>query len=36
MALIREQAIKLWAQKRKADWEVCPPQWSPPAALSPG
>ena len=34
--LTREQAIKLWTQKRAAGWKVCPPQWSPPAPLSPG
>ena len=34
--LTREQAIKLWAQKRRAGWQVCAPQWSPPAPLSPG
>jgi hypothetical protein len=33
--LTREQAIKLWGQKRKAGWQVCPPQWTPPASLSP-
>jgi hypothetical protein len=25
--LTREQAIKLWSQKRKAGWQVCAPQW---------
>jgi hypothetical protein len=28
--LTREQAIKLWAQKRQAGWQACPPQWIPP------
>ena len=28
--LTREQAIKLWKQKRQAGWRVCAPQWSPP------
>jgi len=28
--LIREQAIKLWAQKRLAGWRECSPQWKPP------
>jgi hypothetical protein len=28
--LTREQAIKLWSQKRKAGWQVCNPQWQPP------
>ena len=23
--ITREEAIKLWAQKRKAGWQVCPP-----------
>ena len=31
--LSREQAIKLWAEKRKAGWQVCTPQWTPPPAL---
>jgi len=26
----REQAIKLWSQKRQQGWRTCPPQWSPP------
>ena len=34
--LTREQAIRLWAQKRQAGWQVCPPQWSPPQPLGPG
>ncbi|MBM5800840.1 MAG: DUF1651 domain-containing protein [Cyanobacteria bacterium M_surface_10_m2_119] len=28
--LTREQAIKLWTQKRQQGWKACPPQWSPP------
>ena len=28
--LTREEAIKLWAQKRLAGWRACPPQWIPP------
>jgi len=28
--LTREQAIKLWTQKRQAGWRACPPQWIPP------
>jgi hypothetical protein len=28
--LTRQQAIKLWSQKRKAGWQVCPPQWTHP------
>jgi hypothetical protein len=31
--ITREEAIKLWAQKRKAGWQVCPPQLTPPPAL---
>jgi hypothetical protein len=31
--LSREQAIKLWAEKRKAGWQTCPPQWTPPPPL---
>jgi hypothetical protein len=34
--LTREQAIKLWSQKRQAGWTVCPPQWNPPQPLGPG
>jgi hypothetical protein len=34
--LTREQAIKLWAQKREQGWQPCEPQWPPPAPLSPG
>ena len=26
----REEAIKLWAQKRQQGWRACGPQWSPP------
>jgi hypothetical protein len=33
--ITREEAIKLWAQKRKAGWQVCPPQWTPLSALQP-
>jgi hypothetical protein len=33
--LTREEAIKLWAQKRKAGWQVCPPQWSTPTEVKP-
>jgi hypothetical protein len=33
--ITREEAIQLWAQKRKAGWHVCPPQWTPPPALLP-
>ena len=28
--LTREQAIKLWAEKRQQGWKACEPQWLPP------
>jgi hypothetical protein len=28
--LTREQAIKLWTQKRQQGWRACSPQWIPP------
>ena len=28
--LMRNEAIKLWAQKRQQGWQVCSPQWTPP------
>jgi len=28
--LMRNEAIKLWAQKRQQGWQVCEPQWPPP------
>ena len=31
--LTREQALKLWAQKRQQGWWVCSPQWTPPRPL---
>jgi len=31
--LTREEAIKLWRQRRQAGWQVCEPQWSPPPPL---
>ena len=34
--LTREQAIKLWNQKRQQGWRSCSPQWSPPQPLGPG
>ena len=34
--LTREQAIKLWTEKRQAGWQPCAPQWSPPPPLAPG
>jgi hypothetical protein len=33
--LTREQAIKLWAQKRTAGWLVCEAQWRPPPEVKP-
>ena len=27
--LMREEAIKLWGQKRQEGWRACPPQWIP-------
>ena len=27
--LIRDEAIKLWGQKRQEGWRACPPQWIP-------
>ena len=32
--LSREEALKLWAIKRQQGWQLCPPQWRPPAPLS--
>jgi hypothetical protein len=29
---MREQALKLWAQKRQQGWQPCKPQWLPPPA----
>ena len=31
--LSREQAIRLWRQKRKEGWSDCAPQWRPPKPL---
>ncbi len=28
--LTREQAIKLWAERRQQGWKSCAPQWLPP------
>jgi hypothetical protein len=30
MELRREDAIRLWRQKRQQGWRPCPPQWRPP------
>ena len=27
--LMRDEAIKLWGQKRQEGWRACPPQWIP-------
>jgi len=31
--ITREEAIKLWAQKRKEGWQPCEPQWTPPPVM---
>jgi len=31
-ALTREQAIKLWGQKRQQGLQPCAPQWLPPSS----
>ncbi|MCT0215441.1 DUF1651 domain-containing protein [Synechococcus sp. CS-1330] len=28
--LMRNEAIKLWAKKRRSGWQVCAPQWTTP------
>ena len=33
--LTREQAMRLWMEKRRQGWRVCRPQWRPPPALGP-
>ena len=30
MELNREEALRLWEEKRQQGWESCPPQWTPP------
>ena len=30
MELNREEALRLWEEKKGAGWQVCPPQWTPP------
>jgi hypothetical protein len=35
MELRREDAIRLWRQKRKQGWQACSPQWTPPAEMKP-
>ena len=34
--LMRDEAIKLWAKKRRSGWQVCTPQWKPPQPLGSG
>ncbi len=32
MELTREEALRLWAEKRQQGWQACEPQWlSPPS-----
>ena len=31
--LSREQAIRLWRQKRQAGWKSCAQQWTPPSFM---
>ena len=26
--LSREEALRLWSEKRREGWQVCPPQWA--------
>ena len=33
--ITREEAIKLWRQKRKQGWQPCEPQWTPPPEVNP-
>jgi len=33
--ITREEAIKIWSEKRKAGWQVCLPQWTPPPEVKP-
>ena len=33
--LMRDEAIKLWAKKRRSGWQVCTPQWTPPPLRMP-
>jgi len=28
--LSREEALKLWTEKKQQGWQVCQPKWSPP------
>jgi hypothetical protein len=29
LELDREEALKLWSEKRQVAWQACPPQWIP-------
>jgi hypothetical protein len=33
--LSREEALRLWSEKRREGWQVCPPQWALPAERQP-
>ncbi len=33
--LTREEAIRLWRQKRQQGWTICPPQWAMPPPVDP-
>ena len=33
LELSREEALKLWSEKRQVGWQACPPQWIPPKPL---
>ena len=33
--LSREEALRLWSEKRLEGWQVCPPQWALPAEHQP-
>jgi hypothetical protein len=30
MELNREEALRLWAEKKAEGWQACPPKWQPP------
>ncbi len=33
--LSREEALRLWSEKRREGWQVCPPQWALPVERQP-
>lgn len=33
--LTREEALKLWAEKRQQGWQTCSPQWALPVERKP-